>query len=96
MGQILTLGFLTSFGLIQRTKNGWHELKVFIRASSDLLNCVPRVGGFLRVSLLAAKSFSNSTFKNCSLEVLMSLTKSGLKVSLFLSKKPANEKMLFH
>jgi len=46
----LTSGFLNSFGLMQRTKNGWQVFKVFISASRDFLNCEPRVGERLRVS----------------------------------------------
>lgn len=43
-------GSLNSLGLIQRTKKGWHRLRVFIRESRERLNWRPRVGDFLRVS----------------------------------------------
>lgn len=45
-----TIGFLNSFGLMQRMKKGWHRLRVFMRASKDFLNCAPSVGDFFLVS----------------------------------------------
>ncbi len=86
----LTLGFLCSFGLIHLTKNGWHAPSVFISASRDFLNCAPKVGGFFLVSDAALMSAVKSIFKYLLPEVSISWTKSGLKVSLFLSRKPGD------
>lgn len=47
---VLTMGFLYSFGFMQRTKNGWQTLKVFISSSKDLLNWLLRVGERFLVS----------------------------------------------
>lgn len=43
---------LNSLGLMQRTKKGWHWLRVCMRDSSDFLNWMARVGDFLRVSVV--------------------------------------------
>jgi hypothetical protein len=40
----VTMAFLYSFGLMQRTKNGEHMLNVAMSESSDRLNCAPSVG----------------------------------------------------
>lgn len=46
----ISSGLFVSFGLMQRTKKGWHASRVFINASSDCLNCRPSVGAFFLVS----------------------------------------------
>lgn len=48
--QILTMGFLNSLGLMQRTKNGWQTLRVLISSSRDRLNWLLRVGERFLVS----------------------------------------------
>ena len=47
---VLTIGFLWSFGLMQRTKKGWQDDKVLISRSRDFLNWAPRVGERFLVS----------------------------------------------
>lgn len=46
----LTMGFLYSFGLMQRTKKGWHTLSVRISNSRERLNWLLRVGERFLVS----------------------------------------------
>ena len=89
----LTPALLCSFGLMHLTKNGWHCPRVFMSESRDFLNCVPRVGDFLRVSPLCLMSWKNRRLRYLFPAVSMSLMKSGLKVSRFLSRKPEKEEI---
>lgn len=47
---LLTMGFLNSLGLIQRTKKGWQAPRVRISSSSDRLNWLLSVGERFLVS----------------------------------------------
>lgn len=46
----LTIGFFSSLGFTQRTKNGWHTLSVLISISRERLNWLLRVGERFLVS----------------------------------------------
>ncbi len=71
----LTIGFLKSLGLIQRIKNGWQAVRVFIKESSDWRNCPHNVGTRFFVSvvcwrnskskIMQMKNQQKSLFLNC-------------------------------
>lgn len=48
---LLTMGFLSSLGLMQRTKKGWQTLSVLMSSSSERLNWLLRVGERFLVSI---------------------------------------------
>lgn len=57
----LTMGFLKSFGLMQRMKYGWHTVRVFIRDSRDWRNWPVRVGTRFLLSAACCQTQTNAT-----------------------------------
>ena len=87
MTNILTIGFLYSFGLMHLMKKGLHWLKVFINDSRDFLNCDDKVGALFRVSEPMFRSSLNRFCRNLFLDTWISWSKSAENVSRFFSKK---------
>lgn len=61
---MLTIGFLYSFGLMHLMKKGWQLHKVFMRESSDFLNCVDNVGALFLVSDPIPMSSTKQAWRN--------------------------------
>ena len=74
--------------MIQRTKNGWQELRVRISESSDFLNWADKVGAFFRVSEPMEMSSANSVRRNLLDVTCTNCIKSALNESRFLSRNP--------
>lgn len=82
------IGFFNSFGLMQRMKNGWQLDSVLINESKLFLNCVDKVGVLFLVSDPIPISSAKICCRNLLPLIVISWSKSGLKVSRFFSKKP--------
>lgn len=81
-----TLGFLYSFGLMHRMKNGWHADRVLINSSRDVLNCSDSVID----RLLESSEFfdENKSKRKLLVDWPMTSLRSKLNASRFFSKKP--------
>lgn len=85
----VTFGFLRLLGLMQRTKNGWQLLSVFISTSRDFWNCADRVMFRFFVSCwLTDNSSANRFLRNLLLAMWTNCFKSVLNESRFFSRKP--------
>jgi len=58
------MGFLSSFGLMQRTKDGSQLSNIFINTSKDRLNCALSVGDLFLVSSPCARRTAENIATN--------------------------------